>query len=135
MSKSVKLRMNAAMTGRKKNIPIERSAGARKNRAVLVFELSPMSHHPPSLLEHQINGVVKDTRCVIHAHSVHRDLLGSLPDFLGDLFPFGNFWGSNHMIQLFEERYRILIVCRRRVFPRFDAGGKISRELGELHLD
>src|SRR6267143_3878735 len=98
MSKSVKLRMNAAITGRRKNIPIESSAGARKNRAVLVFELSPMSHHPPSLLEHQINGAVKGTRCVIHGHSVHRDLFGSLPDFLGNLFPLRNFWGGNHMI-------------------------------------
>src|ERR1051326_7378313 len=97
MSKSVKLRTNAAITGIKKKTAMASSAGERKRSAarprplpLRVAVLLLFMRQPPSLFKDDVDFAVQRRQPLLHGHPVHRDQLSVLPHLLGDLFPFGD---------------------------------------------
>src|ERR1051325_69164 len=111
MSKSVKLRTNAAITGIKKKTAIASSAGERKRSAARPCPLAVRApvfllfmRQPPSLFKDDVDLTVQGRQPLLHRHPVHRDQLSVLPHLLGDLFPFGDLRSGDDVLQLFEER-------------------------------
>src|SRR5512141_2791071 len=118
MSKSVKLSKNAATTGTKKNIPMARSAGARKNAAARMLALPPIDE-PPPLLEDDVDVSVEPCYAIRNGVHIHRNQLGIFPDFLGNLLPLRNLWSCLDVLQLLEKGARVRVRRKCRVLPCF----------------
>src|SRR2546430_8565181 len=144
MSKSVMLRSSDAPTGRKKNRPMRRRAGARKYHAARAWApsgprltVSPSRHgggrrrppgeNPATLLEDLIHVAVERRQGTWRGHVPPNSGLRSLDQLARDDLDLRDFRDGRHALELRVKGAKVGIPTERAVTPSGDARWQIAR--------
>jgi hypothetical protein len=127
----VTLRRSDAPTGRKKNTPMRRRAGARKTHAARACLASPgdrfARENPAPLLENLIHIAIERGEGARGGDVPANRRLRCFDQLAGDDFNFRNFGDGLDALQLCVEGTEMCISAQGSIPPRGDARGEITR--------